>query len=356
MSRRLVVDGRPLVGERTGIGVHTAEIVSRLEGFDVVIGSHAPIADTSGIESSRFRVDRYPLGVLWQQFGLPRVAREEKAEVLWGPHGTLPWTVKLPAVITIHDLTSIHMAHHHRLKTLLSFNPMIHHSVETAAAIVAVSRHTADALVRGFDVRAERIEVIPNGVSEFFSPGEGDDSIGASYILYAGALEPRKGIGDLIEAWSGLKSRPKLVLAGAAGWKNASIHRRAARWIETGEIVVTGYVSRERLRALYRGATLFVYPSHFEGFGIPVLEAMACGAPVVTTSGGALPEIADNAAIVVPPADPESLQHAIHTLLTSRGQWEELRARGLERVKQFSWDTSAARFSEVLNRAAESAR
>lgn len=339
---RVIVDGRPLVGNRTGIGVHTAEIVRRL-GFlnpAPVIGSHAEITDRSGLEHCRFRVDHYPLGVLWQQMALPHM----DGDVVWGPHGTLPLALRRPAVITLHDFTSITMPGRHLLKTALSFNLFVGPSLELADRIAAVSRATADEAIRGFGVPPSKIELVPNGVDEFFSPGE---SSGDS-ILYVGTIEPRKGIDDLLSVWRSLpQPRPRLVLCGDPGWRMA-IRK------ETG-IEVTGFVSRERLRELYRSALVFVYPSRSEGFGIPPLEAMACGAPVIATRTGAIPDYAEGAALLIEPNDRGGLSSALRRLLGDAGLRNELRQRGPERARLYRWDESARRMRELLSEAARCA-
>lgn len=356
MSLRIVIDGRPLVGERTGIGVHTAEIAGRLgEGFDAIVAAHARIENREGISDLRFRTDRSSLGVLWQQMILPRVAEEENADVVWGPHGTLPLRLRRPAVVTLHDLTSITMPHRHRLKTIASFNPIIHKSLEMAVRIIAVSRFTADEVMRGFAIDSRKIEVIPNGVSEYFSPPE-NTADAEPMILYAGSIEPRKGITDLLDAWEAIPRRPRLILAGSSGWKSARLRRRLQPHISSGGIVVTGYVTRETLRDLYRTATVFVYPSHFEGFGLPVLEAMACGAPVVTTSAGAIPEAAGHAAVLVPPGRPDELAEALGSLLGAEDKRRELSALGIAHAKQFSWTKAASRAGELFREAAETRR
>ena len=329
MQLEVIIDGRPLVGHRTGIGVHTAEIAKRLAVEPPpLIASHAPIEDRGGIEHCRFRVDRAINGIAWQQLVLPRI----DGDVVWGPHGTLPIALKKPAVVTVHDFTSITMPGRHRLKTILSYNLFIGRSLEKASRIACVSRAVADEAVRGFGVDRTKIEIVPNGVDDFFSPG-GDEG---DYILFAGTLEPRKGVDDLIAAWRALASpRPRLVLCGDRGWGVAI----------PDDVEVTGYVTRERLRELYRGAQAFVYPSRYEGFGIPPLEAMACGAPVIATRTGAIPDYAGDAAILI---ERDDLGGALTRLLRDAGLRRELRARGPERAKLYRWERSAALMTELL--------
>ena len=333
---KIVVDGRPLVGHRTGIGVHTAEIARRLDG-EVVIASHAPIADRQGLERCEFRVDEATNGILWQQLILPKI----DGDVVWGPHGTLPLSLRTPAVVTLHDFTSITMPGRHRLKTIVSFNLFIGRSLMLARRIAAVSRATAEEASRGFGVPRRLIEIVPNGVDEFFSPG-GDEG---DYILFVGTMEPRKGLADLLAAWRSLPPpRPRLLIAGDPGWKTD---------VETGDgVEVLGFVDRERLRKLYRGARLFVYPSRYEGFGIPPLEAMACGAPVVATRTGAIPEYADDAALLVKPGDVSALRAAMLRLLNDAPLRRDLGARAAERATHYRWDASARTMQQLFEAAA----
>lgn len=333
---RLLIDGRALVGNRTGIGVHTAEIARRLN-FEPppLIASHAEIADRSGLERCTFRVDKTSLGVWWQQRTLPTI----DADVLWGPHGTLPMTWKRPAVVTVHDFTSITMPGLHRLKTILSFNLFIGRSLEQAMRVACVSRAVADETMRGFGVAPSKIEIVPNGVDEFFSPDRA--FVDGDYLLFTGTLEPRKGVHDLIGAWESLPApRPRLVLCGDAGWKT--------RISQKPGLEVTGYVTRERLRELYRGALAFVYPSRYEGFGIPPLEAMACGAPVIATRTGAIPEFTNGAALLIEPGDVDALRTALVRILADASLRRELRARGPEHARLWTWDHSARVMTELL--------
>lgn len=342
---RLLIDGRPLVGHRTGIGVHTAEIARRL-AFDTLIASHAPIDDRERLEQLRFRVDRMPLGVLWQQLTLPRI----DADVLWGPHGTLPLAWKKPSIVTLHDFSSITMPLRHKVKTVLSFNLFIGASLELASRVACVSRVVADEAMRGFGVHASKIELVPNGVDDFFTPGPVEANVDEEdYILFAGTLEPRKGVDDLIDAWRALaRPRPRLVLCGGIGW--------GKRIDEENGIEQTGYVSRERLRELYRRALVFVYPSHHEGFGIPPLEAMACGAPVVTSNTSSLPEVVGDAAVLVDPTDSRAIAEGLAHVLADRNLRADLQRRGIARARTFSWTEAAKAVRRIYADSLEAGR
>jgi glycosyltransferase involved in cell wall biosynthesis len=335
----VTIDGRPLVGNRTGIGVHTAEIARRLGVDSPLIASHAEIADQSGLERCRFRVDPMPLGVMWQQLVLPRIAN---SGVLWGPHGTLPLALRIPSVATLHDFSSLTMPFRHRAKTVLSFNAFIGRSLQMATRIAAVSRAVVEEAVRWFGVARERIEIVPNGVDDFFSPAI--DEHESDYVLYVGTIEPRKGLDDLLAVWDSLpQPRPRLVLCGDAGWGGVALPNGAE---------VTGYVDRAKLRELYRGAQAFVYPSRYEGFGIPPLEAMACGAPVIATRTGAIPEYANGAALLIDPGDRNALRAALIRLLGDQTLRDELRSRGAERARAFTWERSATLMTQLLVEAA----
>jgi glycosyltransferase involved in cell wall biosynthesis len=333
---QVTIDGRALLGNRTGIGVHTAEIAGRITGAPL-IASHAEITDRSGIEHCEFRVDATPLGVIWQQLKLPRIAT---TGVLWAPHGTLPVALRIPSVATLHDFSSLTMPLRHRAKTVLSFNLFIGRSLQMATRIAAVSRSVAEEAVRWFGVSRTRIELVPNGVDETFTPGGEEED----YVLFVGTREPRKGLDDLLAVWESLpQPRTRLVICGDAGWGDVTLPRDAE---------VTGYVSRDQLRALYRGARAFVYPSRYEGFGIPPLEAMACGAPVIATRTGAIAEYAGDAALLIDPGDRDALRSALVRILGDASLRATLRARGPERARIFTWSRSAALMTELLAEAA----
>src|SRR6185503_18458877 len=226
-----------------------------------------------------------------------------------------------PFVSTVHDLTPLTHPEWHAARTLIGFVPLWERTVERAARFLCVSQTTARDLVSRYPETANRVRVARNGVdTSYFSPA--DDpvarrrtrqrySAGRPFVLYLGTLEPRKNVEALVVAcermWGRRRSRPDLVLAGGAGWKTGSLHRRIARSAYRDKIHVTGYAARDAARELYRSAEAFVYPSLAEGFGLPILEAMACGTPVVASTAEALLEVGGDAALYAPPRDVEAL-------------------------------------------------
>lgn len=346
----VAVDARALVGNRTGIGVHTAEIASRLRRSQPVLLTHVAIEDRSGIENVSMMTRRFSPGVAWQQFLLSRFACQADADVLWAPHGTLPWNLRMPSVSSIHDFTSIKMPLRHRLRTILSFNPLIRRSLEQATRIAAVSRYTADEAIRDFGVAAAKIEVVPNGVDyEFFSSGAATQPLSPPYLLFAGTFEPRKGLSTLFTAWKAMRDRPRLILAGDEGWRENRLRKDMTSFIARGQIETAGFVSRERLRELYQGAAAFVYPAEGEGFGLPPLEAMAAGTPVIACRSGAVPEVVGEAAILVSPGDHAALKSSLEEIIRSNSLRAELTSLGAARARRFSWMTSAQQMDELFH-------
>jgi alpha-1,3-rhamnosyl/mannosyltransferase len=203
----------------------------------------------------------------------------------------------------------------------------------------------AEEAARGFGIAPSKIEIVPNGVDEFFSPADGEEG---DYILFVGTIEPRKGIDALVEVWRSLdEPRPRLVLAGARGWR--------VRLPRVEGLEVAGYVGRAALRALYRHARVFVYPSRYEGFGIPPLEAMACGAAVVATRTGVMAEMADDAALIVDRHDKAALREAIVRVLQDDALRADLRSRAPLYASRFRWQKSAAIMRDLLHTAASRA-
>ena len=391
MSRRPVVavDLRALVPESTGIGVSTRELLAALLDrgrLDFLGLAHREPRGAAGLVERGLRIEhqRAPLGVAWQQLVLPRLLKRLRArgevDLFWSPLQTLPLACPVPAVVSVHDLTVLLLPDAHRAKVRWSQIPFLEPSLERARRVVAVSRATAADLERHFPQaffgKPEKLRVIAHGVAPEFRPAEEDecDAIRSEmgcpggYLLYVGTLEPRKNVSALLDAWLALRdddagSTPPLVLAGGYGWRSKGLLRRIARVRHALEreaadgapgpdlhpgLHLLGRVDDATLARLYRGATAFVYPSFYEGFGLPVAEAMASGVPVVTSDRSSLPEVVGDAGLTVRPEDPSLLAGALRHLLEDGDRRRELARRGLERARSWRWEEAAAAMEAVL--------
>lgn len=264
------------------------------------------------------------LDLAWYPHVLPHRARG--ADVLHCPTYRGPVRSRVPLVVTVHDLAVFRHPEAFPPWTRTYSRVVVPRVVRAARIIAAVSEFTAGELERLLRVPRERIRVVPNAADATFTdvgPREEGD-----YVLAVGTLEPRKNLARTIAAVQRLGV--ELRVAGARGWGGVEARGDGVRW--------EGEVGDEQLARLYRGALCVVYPSLYEGFGIPVLEAMACGAPVVTSRGGATDEVAGGAAVLVDPHDVSSIAAGIEQAIARR---DELRAAGLRRASAYSWDASA---------------
>jgi len=304
---------------------------------------------------------RRPARLAWEQWTGPRVARGLEIDVWHGPHYTSPARVRSASVVTVHDLTFFDHPEWHERTKVAFFRAAIRHAARRASVIVAVSEHTATALAHLKPRGA--VVVAPHGVDhERFRPGpRGDDddiaclrSIGAAppYVAFAGTLEPRKNVPGLVRAFGELaRARPelRLVIAGGDGWGAGAVRDAVERSGAATRIVRPGYVPDAVLPALYRQAEVVAYPSLDEGFGLPVLEALACGAAVVTTSGTAMAEVANGAARLVPPGNISALSTTLRDLLEHTDQANRLREAGPRRASAFTWPASVDRHVEAYH-------
>lgn len=364
-ARTIGVDLRGLVGPPTGIGRYSVELLRRLarRGDTRFLGlAHRGLhADAGALEEAgvRVEVESAPLGVIWQQWRLPaRLARGD-VDLLWSPINVLPLRLPVPAVVSLHDLTPVLFPETHRFKVRLSMLPFLERTLATATRIVTGSRAVADELRFHFPECGARLRVVPHAAGEEFRPA-GDEEVAAvrerlgaprGYVLYVGSIEPRKNLGVVLDAWESLceddPDTPPLVLAGPYGWRSREIVRRVERLRHRG-LIALGRQPEEDLLRLFQGARLFVYPSLAEGFGLPPLEAMACGVPTLVSDRSSLPEVVGDGGLTIDANDPLSWAQAMRGMLREPSRAAELGERGVRRAAAFSWDRAAREMESVF--------
>ncbi len=261
---------------------------------------------------------------------------------------------KKPLVVTVHDLSFLRYPSFFTPKQRL-WHAMVRPErlLRDAAAVVAVSEHTKADIVELFGVDAARIHVVSPGVSLSEPPADTSDTLQRfgvrnPFFLYVGAMEPRKNLGALVAAFAEMPDGVDLVIAGGAGWLDAPVREAIRTSPASARIHVIGYVSDAEKAALYGAAIAFVYPSLYEGFGMPPLEAMACGTPVITSLSSSLGEVVGDAALVADPHDVVGIADAMRAVLFDTGLRKELAARGKERAKLFDWSRSASALRDVF--------
>jgi glycosyltransferase involved in cell wall biosynthesis len=365
----LGIDGRELQRDRrTGIARYALEVVraASRRGWTVsVYGDHATRRDL-GLPGVTVRPLAAPVTAWWDQVTLPRALREDRAAVLLSPYYKTPLRSPCPSVITIHDLFFIGYPGRRR--------PFAD-AVRTAAArlyarrahgIVADSQHSARALVERLRVAPARITVVPVALGPEFEPSillaarRARYAVGAAYVLYVGNFMPHKNLRRLLRAWAlvpeTLRGRHRLVLAGGDHERRRPLHALAVALGIADSVVFPGRVEDADLPGLYSGASVVVLPSTEEGFGLPAVEAMACGAPVIVSDRGALPEVTGGAAVIVDADKEDALASAIVAVLVDRQHAGVLRRRGLARARAFAPAHTAERVLDLLERVAAGRR
>jgi glycosyltransferase involved in cell wall biosynthesis len=305
-----------------------------------------------------------PLARLWREHVLlPLACRRERVDLLHCPKSAIPFYSPCPVVVTLHDLIPLKHPETEKFAARLYWRLQIPIAARRSAFIITDSEHARQEIMTDFQVPPEKIRAIMLG----FDPGmlqPRDPASGAAirekyglpagYILYVGTIQPRKNLDTLIEAYNMLKSERgidcKLVIVGRKGWLYDTLFARIGELGLSNDVIFTGFVPDEELPFIYDGARVFAYLSLFEGFGLPPLEAMACGVPVVTSNTTSLPEVVADAGIAVPPTAVAEVAEALVSVLGSEDTAAAMREKGLARALSFSWE-SAARETVAIYRA-----
>ncbi|HEX8706925.1 MAG TPA: glycosyltransferase family 1 protein [Pyrinomonadaceae bacterium] len=297
---------------------------------------------------------------------LSRELRRRPVDVLHVQY-TAPPLAPCPVVATIHDLSFEHLPQTFKRRSRMQLRLTVRRTARGAAEVLAPSDYSRRDLIETYGLRPERVHLTPLAAPAGFAPVTDERELGrvrelykinGDYILAVGSIQPRKNLARLIAAYSGLRrarpqaNLPKLVLVGKRAWLYGETLRAVEAEGIGGLTIFTGYVPQEDLPALYTGALCFVYPSYFEGFGLPPLEAMQCGAAVITGNRTSLPEVVGDAGLLVDPFDERALQSAMASLMDDAGLRASLRSRGLERARLFSWRETARLTLQAYERAA----
>jgi glycosyltransferase involved in cell wall biosynthesis len=374
---RVLVDATAVPADRGGVGRYVDSLLAALvvAGADLAVVCQRSDAERYGRLGERVTVvpgpaaiSHRPARLAWEQTGLPLVAQQVAADVVHSPHYTLPLRVGRPVVVTVHDATFFTDPGVHSSVKGTFFRSATRTALRRAARCVVPSRATRDELVRVLSADPAGIDVAHHGVDAavFHLPDEDECSrlqarlglTGQPYVAFLGMLEPRKNVPGLVRGWvracEGRPDPPALVLAGATGWDD-EVDAAVAEVPAHLRVLRPGYLRVGDLPGYLGGAVLVAYPSLGEGFGLPVLEAMACGAPVLTTARLALPEVGGDAVAYTEP-DPVSVGEAIAALLDDPDRRAQLAHAGHERAATFTWQRSAEQHLEAYERAVSASR
>jgi glycosyltransferase involved in cell wall biosynthesis len=301
---------------------------------------------------------RRPVRLAWEQLALPSIVRGLSVDLHHGPHYTMPERASLPKVVTVHDLTFFEHPEWHQRTKVRFFRRAIRVAAERAQALVCVSRVTAERLDTILAPKAS-VRVVPHGVDHARfrpEPAEEDEALLTAlgvrppYVAFVGTLEPRKDVPTLVRAFdrvAGSRADLSLVIGGLDGWGAGAVTEAIGAAVNRSRIHRVGYVPEPAVPALLRRASAVAYPSLDEGFGLPALEALACGAPLVTTEATAMAEVTGDAALLVPAGDEDALADALDDAAAGGPANDDRRRRGLERAAGYTWEASAEAHAEV---------
>ncbi len=360
----IAYDATTLRPGQSGIGYYTEHLLRHLlqeaPDDDFLLCSNRPVHTSVPLPRTVESLSPgiVPFSSLWLQVEAPLRLRRYRPQVLHFTNSVAPLVRLGPTVVTIHDMSLTLLPQLHPWRRRLT-RPLIRASLQRADAVITVSRQAAGDLVRLLPLAPSKVHVVPEAPAEMFRPIRNPavlegvrrrHGLPQRFILFVGTLEPRKNLVRLIEAFRTARERGTLddlalVLAGRRGWHTRAMDR-LLRSAGPG-ILLLGYVPFQDLPAVYNLSTMFVFPSLYEGFGLPVLEAMACGTPVVTSRGTVLEEITGGAAELVDPLDTSAISAAMERLAAHPELREELASRGLEQAARFSWSRAARQTLEI---------
>jgi glycosyltransferase involved in cell wall biosynthesis len=363
---------RALTAQRTGTEHYSASLLSALaelpEAAERPVTLYVNSPNTQSAKRdlqfdipAAWRIRAIPFPRLWTHLRLSAEMMTRPPGVLFVPSHVVPLWHPRRTVVTVHDLGYLYYPQAHARFSRLYLNVSTWFSARTARRVIAISEATKRDLIKHYRVKPSKIRVIYHGRDPIFTPVSDERTISEtatkygvsrSYCVHVGTLQPRKNLGLLVEAWDLLRARmdspPQLLLAGKRGWLYDSL-LESVKEKNLGDLIkFSDYVERDDLPALYSGALALTFPSLYEGFGLPPLEAMSCGTPVIATNATSIPEVVGDAGVLLDPWDAPLWADTIQRLSSNEGERRELSRKGLERAAQFTWERCARETFSVL--------
>jgi glycosyltransferase involved in cell wall biosynthesis len=377
---RIAIDYTSAVNQNAGIGRFVRNLVNAVVKHDTTDaflllhanpnpGRSPNYPPASNVNRRVLRVNERWMNIIWHRLQVPIPADwlTGPVDLFHSPDFVMPPVRGARSILTVHDLAFLLYPECADARLRAYLERVVPRSAARADYVVADSENTRNDVICLLGVPPERVTVVPGGVDPAFQPVDDParqaalrQAIGLDadtpYILFVGVIEPRKNLVGLIEAFDILKSRRslphKLVVAGRRGWLSGGTMERAERSPHRADIIFPGFIPDGELPTLYSAAETFAFPSHYEGFGLPVLEAMACGTPVVASRASSLPEVVGDAGMQIDPDDPERLASALELLALNPEMRADFGTRGLERAALFSWDAAAKVMLDVYRKVA----
>lgn len=370
---KVSIELQPCLKNKSGIGIYTYELTKRLQSFGNIefegnifnfLNRNNIEKDIEGLNIKKNVCTLFPYGIyrrIWRHIPIKyNFLFRKKTDIYQFFNFIVPPNISGKVITTIHDLTYILYPDTMDEKNRRSLEQDMHHTVINADYIITISESSRRDIIKHLGVTENKIQVIYPGVDEVYkkvlSSEEINDvkkkyNIPGKYLLYLGTLEPRKNIETIIRAYNSFKKSHKedikLVLAGKKGWLYESIFKLVKDFGIESEVIFTDYIDDTDKAPLYQGAEIFLFPSLYEGFGIPVIEAMASRIPVITSNSSSLPEVAGNAAIITEPLDYKKISASIERILNEDGLREKMINEGIKQAEKFNWDSSAEKLKNI---------
>ncbi|OQA52450.1 MAG: Mannosylfructose-phosphate synthase [candidate division WS2 bacterium ADurb.Bin280] len=354
---KIAIDTQTTLGQPTGFGFYVSNLVENLKEN----GAQNEFVLISPDTSKDFST---PERFIWDQYKFPRLAKNHGAQIIHQPCFSAPMMFSGEVVVTIHDIISILFPQNIPFASRIFYSKWMPFSYRKAKQIISISHSTKADIVRVLKIPSDKITVIHNGYdSRLKKPAGSNDlkiirdkyNLENDYLLHVGTLEPRKNLNFLIDVFFEVIKDPKnknlsLVITGKKGWYYEGLFEKVEKLNLKDKVIFTGYIDEKDKAALYQGAKIFTFPSLYEGFGLPPLEAMACGVPVISSDTSSMPEVIGDAGILISPRKKSAWIEAITKLNRDSSLYREMQKKNIEQVSKFDWKQTARKTIEIYEK------